>query len=125
MGCCTEDLEICVIEDSAATVRARIRGSDGELLEAADVSAITFKIFKPDNTQQSTGSLTPGDVLFVPLVDSSIGQYNFEWEIPGSNFPAPTTGTGRYTIELFFTPAVGDPFYLDPIAVKVVGVLTS
>lgn len=113
--------DMSALEDSPATIRARIKSSTGALVIPSDISSISYKIFR-GAVEEGTGSLTPSAVLVNPaLTDDAIGAYNFESTIPATDLPEP----GSYILELLFTPIVGSAFYLDPIAFEVEGIQSA
>lgn len=107
---------------SGATLMARIRGNDGQLLTRASVSTITYTVTDTtgpaavgtapltvsstvfDNLQQSDPRWTR-DSADYPGSDGAWG-YNFACVIPAALLPNPV----RYQIDVVVTPVSGEPF---------------
>lgn len=119
-------------EDSDVTVLGRVvarNGSgaavtdEGNLLQQADVSSISYKTFDLDSDTPTaaieSGALTVASVILDAAVTGEIWTqdatgYNFIHDVPASWFP---TGGHRYAIEYKFTLSGGAVFhgsYLGP-----------
>lgn len=116
-------------EDGTATVLARVtarNGSgaatgvsgEGNWVEQADISTITYKLFNLDGDTPSTaiesGSLTVSDIIIdTPVTSTAIWTkddvgYNFLHDISNSFFPTPNA---RYRMEYEITLTGGAVFH--------------
>lgn len=103
-----------VIENSGAVLLARVVKDSGAAIVQADITSITAKVFSADDgTQISTPTLTVAGCVYDTLQTDarwsadSIG-YNVAISLSGDNWP----DAGNYRIEIKFTPASGNPFYV-------------
>src|ERR1051325_6794969 len=105
MSCCRV-FRKCIVEDSPFLVRTREVALDQTVVTAPQISAIAWKVFKPDNTIAGSGSLTPAAVITAlqPWEKDDIG-FNFAHPVPGTAFPEPPSGDQLYRLEYLFTPA--------------------
>ncbi|MAT39201.1 MAG: hypothetical protein CL946_06325 [Ectothiorhodospiraceae bacterium] len=96
----------------------RVSDQDGDYIQQADISTITYTVYDIDDTTEAIvdeTSLTVADVIFDALQVSdtrwnnsgdSTG-YNFAAVLPGSAIPDDDV---TYQIEVEFTPSSGEAF---------------
>ena len=101
-------------EDSGFIFMADILApDDGEAIQQADLSSISYKVFNESNVEVATGSLSISGVIYDSYVtgdarwDQGGNGYNFLWAPPVTTVPA----AGEYTFEVLFTPVLGQQFY--------------
>lgn len=96
-----------VLENSAATLLARVQDNDGADITAADISTITVKTYKADGTLVATVTPTVADVVYDTLQTDARwtgdGGYNVALPLEGTNWPEP----GIYRVIVTYTPASG------------------
>lgn len=108
-----------IFEDAGASLMARVLGNAGTAITQASLSSISYKVFDlhgdTPTTATQTGTLTISAVVYDTLQTSDprwtvdTTGYNFLYTAPASWFPdAPRT----YRVELKFTPATGEVFWL-------------
>jgi len=83
-----------ILAGNPAVRLARILGLDGEYLEQADVTSVTYVVRDLDNAsaQIATGSFTPSACLYNQMQTGQIWPtdnigYNFKATLPGTCFP--------------------------------------
>lgn len=102
-----------ITEGSGSTLSARIRSYDGDYLEQADVSAITYIVIDQyTGSTITSGSLTVASVIFDTLqtdvgwtdeIDST--GYNFRYDSPKTWYPE---GGRTYHVEVIFDLVSGE-----------------
>ena len=90
-------------------ILARITGTDGDPLQQADLTSITYRIRPRDRSEADrTGTLTISAVIFDTLQtgDWDTGKdasgYNFRWDTNGTLFPLPKD----YEVFVYFNPGL-------------------
>lgn len=100
-------------EDMGALLLARVEDWDGNLLDQAACTGISYKVIDLDNNDEVTGS---DDLVVATVVFDSAQSggnwpysdgYNFKWMCPATCFP---TGGHRYVAEVICNPASGEDF---------------
>ena len=111
--------EVRVMEDSGASIMARVRNPSGLLIQQNTITSISLKYRRKRGTGAITSSnLTVADVVFDTLqTDSRWSKdstgYNFRWDAPASVF---AEGDGQYGIDFLFTPTSGAAYYVSVLA---------
>jgi hypothetical protein len=106
-----------VIENSCATLLARIRAEDGSYPVQADISTVTCKVFDLDTSTEISPAptFTAASTVFDTLQTSDprwtvdATGFNFAAKLAGSNFPE---GDTTYQVEIKITPVSGNAFYV-------------
>ena len=93
-------------KDADVTFLARVIGEDAVVLQQADVTSITFKVYDTtDDSETGTGTPVVANTIFDTLqtdarwTADSTG-YNFKYLIPAASFPV---GDRTYRVEFLFT----------------------
>ena len=102
-------------EDSGYTVLARILGHDGDAVQQADVSAISYTVEESTDpsTEVASGTLTVSSVVYNTLqTDSRWARdttgFNFAAAMPATTVP---NGSMTYLVDYTFTPATGQQYH--------------
>lgn len=105
-----------IVEDSGATVLARVLAADGDLLTAADVSSITYSVYEVSAAGVATVvsghnavSLTPADIISAAVTSTTDARwtytgagYNWKHSLAYTAFPTPGV-TYRYEARVIET----------------------
>ena len=73
-----------IVEDSGATILARVLAADGDLLTAADVSSITYSVYEVSAAGVATvvsghnaASLTPSDIVVAAVISTTDARWTY------------------------------------------------
>tara|TARA_R100000808_G_scaffold25092_1_gene61748 strand:- start:79 stop:435 length:357 start_codon:yes stop_codon:yes gene_type:complete len=118
-----------VPEDSGVVIYHRISGDefdddDNDLLTVAKVSAVTIKVFKLSDNSQVGTDITPSvsDVVLDTLVTLNSVAYNFKYKTLAASMP---DGDEVYRFEILIDPVSGANFYLTPVEIPTIAMLSS
>lgn len=116
-------------EDSGRVIYHRIETDEStpgtpDLITVAEVSSITLNVYQKSDNSLVAGptSLTVADVILdTPVTINSVG-FNFKYKTLASHLP---TGGQTFIFEILVVPASGEQFYLTPVHVPAVSMLSS
>ena len=105
-------------EDSSFTLLGRVRGSDRQLLQQADLTSISYVVTDlSDDSEVDSGTLTSADVISdTPVTDDDFWEaqnpgdtigYNLEIVVPKGWCP---NGSRTYQFEFTFQPTTGSDY---------------